>query len=113
MPPIDVDLVVHARWIVPIEPAGVLAHHALVVDDGEIVAIVESATADRDYRARNRIERDAHVLMPGLVNAHTHAAMNLLRGIADDVPLKPWLEAHIWPREGRFVAPEFVHDGTM
>jgi len=113
MPPTDVDLVVHARWIVPIEPAGVLADHALVVDGGRIVAIVDAASADHDYHARKRVECPAHVLMPGLVNAHTHAAMNLLRGIADDVPLKPWLEAHIWPREGRFVAPEFVHDGTM
>jgi len=113
MPPTDVDLVVHARWIVPIEPPGVLVDHALVVDGGRIVAIVDAASADRDYRARNRVECPAHVLMPGLVNAHTHAAMNLLRGIADDVPLKPWLEAHIWPREGRFVAPEFVHDGTL
>jgi 5-methylthioadenosine/S-adenosylhomocysteine deaminase len=51
--------------------------------------------------------------MPGLVNAHGHTAMTLLRGIADDLPLKPWLEEHIWPREGRFVAPEFVFDGTM
>jgi len=113
MPPTDVDLVVHARWIVPIEPAGVLVDHALVVDGGRIVAIVDAASADRDYRARSRLERPAHVVMPGLVNAHTHAAMNLLRGIADDIPLKPWLEAHIWPREGRFVAPEFVHDGTL
>ena len=53
------------------------------------------------------------MLIPGLVNAHTHSAMTLLRGIADDVPLKPWLEQHIWPREGRFVSPEFVFDGTL
>ena len=55
----------------------------------------------------------AHALLPGLVNAHAHSAMALLRGIADDVALKPWLEQHIWPREGRFVAPDFVHDGTL
>jgi 5-methylthioadenosine/S-adenosylhomocysteine deaminase len=51
-------------------------------------------------------------LLPGLVNAHTHAAMTLFRGVADDVPLKVWLEQEIWPRETRFVAPEFVYDGA-
>ncbi len=111
--PRAVDLVVHAQWIVPVEPAGVLAGHALVVDRGDIVDVVESRAAERDYAAAQRIDLPTHVLIPGLVNAHTHAAMNLLRGIADDVPLKAWLEAHIWPREGRFVSPEFVHDGTL
>ena len=53
------------------------------------------------------------MLTPGLVNAHVHSAMSLMRGIADDVPLTPWLEQHIWPREGRFVSPDFVHDGTL
>jgi 5-methylthioadenosine/S-adenosylhomocysteine deaminase len=111
--PRSVDLVIHARWIVPVEPAGVLADHALVADRGDIVALVPSAQADRDYVAATRVELPTHVLIPGLVNAHTHAAMNLLRGIADDVPLKVWLTQHIWPREGRFVSPEFVHDGTL
>jgi len=111
--PRAVDLVVHAQWIVPVEPAGVLAGHALVVDRGDIVGVVESREAERDYEAAQRIDLPTHVLIPGLVNAHTHAAMNLLRGIADDVPLKSWLEAHIWPRERRFVSPEFVHDGTL
>ncbi|HET9045903.1 MAG TPA: TRZ/ATZ family hydrolase [Casimicrobiaceae bacterium] len=111
--PRDVDLVIHARWIVPVEPAGVLADHALLVADGNIVAIVASAAAERDFRAATRVDLPTHLLIPGLVNAHTHAAMNLLRGIADDIPLKPWLQQHIWPREGRFVAPEFVHDGTL
>jgi len=111
--PRSVDLVIHARWIVPVEPAGVLADHALVVDRGDIVDVVPSAAADRDYVATARVEMPTHALIPGLVNAHAHAAMNLLRGIADDVPLKTWLEQHIWPREGRFVSPEFVHDGTL
>ena len=54
-----------------------------------------------------------HILMPGLVNAHGHAAMSLLRGYADDLPLRPWLEKHIWPAEARHVSEEFVRDGTM
>jgi 5-methylthioadenosine/S-adenosylhomocysteine deaminase len=108
-----VDLIIDARYIVPIEPAGTLVDHALVVDDGRIVALAPSASIERDYVPQTRVALPNHVLIPGLVNAHTHAAMVLLRGIADDVPLKPWLKDHIWPREGRHVSPEFVADGTL
>jgi 5-methylthioadenosine/S-adenosylhomocysteine deaminase len=111
--PKSVDLIIDARYIVPIEPAGTLVDHALVVDDGRIVELAPSASIERDYVPQTRVALPTHVLIPGLVNAHTHAAMVLLRGIADDVPLKTWLEDHIWPREGRHVAPEFVADGTL
>jgi 5-methylthioadenosine/S-adenosylhomocysteine deaminase len=107
-----VDLRLDPHWIVPIEPAGALSGHALIVDDGAIVALVPAAVADRDYAARSRVELPRHALMPGLVNAHTHAAMTLFRGVADDVPLEVWLKREIWPREGRHVAPEFVYDGV-
>ena len=93
-----VDLRLDPQWIVPIEPAGVMSGHALVVDDGRIVAIVPVARADQAYDARTHIALPGHALIPGLVNAHTHAAMSLFRGIADDVPLSVWLEQHIWPR---------------
>jgi 5-methylthioadenosine/S-adenosylhomocysteine deaminase len=111
--PRTVDLRIDARWIIPVEPAGALVDHALIVDGGRIVALAKAADADRDYAPATRVTLSDHVLIPGLVNAHTHAAMTLLRGVADDVPLKPWLEAEIWPREGRLVAPDFVHDGTL
>jgi 5-methylthioadenosine/S-adenosylhomocysteine deaminase len=111
--PRPVDLVIDARWIVPVEPAGSLADHSLVVDRGRIVALLPSSSVQNEFAPRSRVSLPAHVLMPGLVNAHTHAAMSLLRGIADDVPLKPWLTEHIWPREGRFVSEEFVYDGTL
>jgi 5-methylthioadenosine/S-adenosylhomocysteine deaminase len=106
------DLRLDAGWIVPIEPAGALADHAVIVDAGRIVAVVPSALADLRYEVREHVALPRHALLPGLVNAHSHAAMNLFRGIADDVPLQVWLERHIWPREARFVAPEFVYDGT-
>ena len=109
----DVDLRIDARWMIPVEPAGTLTDHALIVDGGRIVALCAAADANRDYAPRAHVRLAEHVLIPGLVNAHTHAAMTLMRGIADDVPLKLWLEREIWPREGRFVAPEFVHDGTL
>jgi 5-methylthioadenosine/S-adenosylhomocysteine deaminase len=111
--PIPVDLRLEARWIVPVEPEGVLEQHALLIDGGRIVALVPTATAERDYVARERVALPTHVLLPGLVNGHTHAAMTLLRGIADDTSLKVWLEQHIWPLEARFLSPEFVHDGTL
>ena len=111
--PKPVDLVIDARYIVPIEPAGTLVDHSLVIDDGRIIALAPTASIERDYVAQVRVALPTHALIPGLVNAHTHAAMVLMRGIADDVPLKPWLEDHIWPREGRHVSPEFVADGTL
>jgi 5-methylthioadenosine/S-adenosylhomocysteine deaminase len=108
----SVDLRIDAGWIVPVEPAGALPAHALLVDGGRIVALLTIAEADRSYAAREHVALPRHALIPGLVNAHTHAAMSLFRGIADDVPLKVWLEDHIWPREGKFVGPDFVYDGA-
>jgi cytosine/adenosine deaminase-related metal-dependent hydrolase len=73
--------------------------------------LLPRATALRNHPAATRIDRPAHVLMPGLVNAHTHAAMTLFRGLADDLPLETWLNGHIWPAESRWVTPDFVRDG--
>lgn len=110
---IAVDLRIDAGFIVPVIPAGALTGHSLLVTDERIVAIVPAAAADAQYVAAQTVALPSHVLIPGLVNAHTHGAMSLLRGIADDVPLQPWLQDHIWPREARFVAPEYVFDGTL
>ena len=109
---LTIDTRLDAPLILPIEPTGPLAGHALVVDGGRIVAVVTQAQADRDYTAREHISLPHHALIPGLVNAHTHAAMSLFRGIADDIPLERWLAEHIWPREAKFVSPDFVHDGA-
>jgi 5-methylthioadenosine/S-adenosylhomocysteine deaminase len=109
----DVELRLDARWMLPITPAGLLHRHSLLVSEGRIVAIVPTALAERDYAAREHVALPTHVLLPGLVNAHTHAAMSLMRGVADDVPLRAWLEQSIWPREGRFVDADFVYDGTL
>ncbi len=107
-----VDLRLDPEWIVPVEPSTTLGGHALIADQGRINAIVPVARAERDYRARTQIALPGHVLIPGLVNAHTHAAMTLFRGVADDLRLTAWLEQHIWPRERRYVAPDFVYDGA-
>ena len=112
-PMTDVELRIDARWVLPIEPAGLLHQHSLLVSEGRIVAMVPTAHAERDYAAREHVALPTHVLLPGLVNAHTHAAMSLLRGVADDVPLEAWLAQSIWPREARFVDADFVYDGTL
>jgi 5-methylthioadenosine/S-adenosylhomocysteine deaminase len=109
----SVETVIEARWVLPVEPACVLEHHAVVVDDGRIVAVVPISVAREQFVARQRLALDRHVLLPGLVNVHTHAAMSLLRGLADDLPLMTWLKEHIWPVEMREVSAAFVHDGTL
>jgi len=107
-----VDLRLDARWVIPIIPPGVLEHHSLLIHEGRIIRVLPTAEAD-DFDLGEHLSLPTHALLPGLINAHTHGAMTLLRGIADDVPLQPWLEQHIWPREARFVGAEFVHDGSL
>jgi 5-methylthioadenosine/S-adenosylhomocysteine deaminase len=105
---------VSARWVVPVEPAGVaLPDHAVAVRDGRIEALLPAAEAAVRFPAYERVELADHVLIPGLINAHTHAAMSLMRGLADDLPLMDWLQKHIWPAEAKHVSPEFVRDGTL
>ncbi len=109
----QVDQLIHARWVIPVEPAGeVLPAHSLVVRDGRIAAVLPTELATRDYAATRVVHLPRHALIPGFVNAHTHAAMSLFRGLADDLPLKIWLEEHVWPAEARWADREFVRDGT-
>lgn len=111
--PASIDLLVTPRWLVPVEPADVvLEHHALAVDAGRILAILPRAEALALYAPREHVDLPRHALMPGLVNLHTHAAMSLLRGIADDLPLMDWLQGHIWPAEGAHVSRAFCVDGV-
>lgn len=106
------DSVIFARWIIPITPANrVLEHHALVITQGRIVALLPAAEAAQ-IDADQVFHLHEHALLPGLVNAHGHAAMSLLRGYADDLPLHSWLNEHIWPIEGKWVSEDFVRDGT-
>jgi 5-methylthioadenosine/S-adenosylhomocysteine deaminase len=102
-----------ARWVVPVEPAGtVLEDHAVAIRDGRIEALVPAAQASQ-FAGYEDVVLDRHVLIPGLVNAHTHAAMSLMRGLADDLPLMRWLQEHIWPAEAKHVSPKFVREGTL
>ncbi len=112
-PPREIDLLIEPRWIIPIEPAGiVLEHHALAVSDGRILDLMTAAEARLKFHPRQHLRLDQHILLPGLINLHTHAAMSLLRGYADDIALPRWLAERIWPAEARHVSAAFVRDGT-
>ena len=108
-----IDTLIKAHWIIPVEPQGqVYENHAIAIQDGRIVGILPLAQALADFDPVNIEELPGHALIPGLVNTHTHAAMSLLRGNADDLPLMEWLENHIWPLERRYAGEAFVRDGT-
>ena len=94
-----VHTLINARWIIPVEPQGYLEHHSLVIDHGTILDILPTAAAIPRYQADETVDLPTHALIPGLINAHTHAAMCLFRGLADDLPLMDWLQHHIWPAE--------------
>ena len=112
MQPIDLLLTPH--WLIPIEPAGAtLTGQAVAVDRGRIVAIAAADDARHRFEPRRHVDLPHHVLLPGLVNLHTHAAMALLRGYADDMTLMDWLRKRIWPAEVRHASADFVHDGTL
>ena len=109
----NADLLVFPRWLVPVEPAGVvLEDHALVVSGGRIVEILPADFARQRYSAHETLDLPSHAVTAGLVNLHTHAAMTLLRGLADDLPLMDWLQSHIWPAEGAHVGRQFCEDGV-
>lgn len=108
-----VDLLIEADHVLPVRPARVvLDGHAVVVDRGRIVAVLPQAEARARYAPREHVRLGESVLLPGLVNAHTHNPMTLMRGLADDLPLKPWLEQHIWPAEARVMGVDYVRDGV-
>ncbi len=110
--PQSIDLLIEAAHVVPVEPhTVVLDDHAVAVHDGRIVAVLPIAEARRRFAAAETVARPHSAVVPGLVNAHTHNPMTLLRGIADDLPLKVWLQQHIWPIEGAVISPAFVADG--
>ena len=109
----SIDLLIEAGWVVPVVPHGVvLEDHAVAVSGGTIVAVLPIAEARARFHARQVVSRPDAALIPGFVNAHTHNPMTLLRGVADDLPLKVWLQQHIWPIEGAVIGPEFVADGV-
>lgn len=108
------DIRINARWLIPIEPAEtVLEYQAVIIQGSQIAAVTSQSEADQKFRTRETVNLPHHVVMPGLINMHGHAAMSLFRGLADDLPLMTWLNEHIWPVEAAFISEQFIADGTQ
>ena len=108
-----IDTLLHGRWIIPMsdnDPC--LDHHSIAIHEDRIVAVIPTAEAIARYRAAVEMDYSEHALIPGLINAHTHAAMSLFRGLSDDIALMDWLQNHIWPAESKWVNEDFVLCGT-
>jgi len=109
----EVDTIIHARWIIPVEPdETIYEHYSLVIQHGKILDILPRKRCQKKYTGQTEHKLTTHALIPGLINTHTHAAMSLMRGIADDLPLMEWLSEHIWPVEKKYVNYQFVQEGT-
>ena len=113
MPKTSADLILEPTWLLPIVPTRtILTGHAVAVGGGKIIGIGPTRAIHEQFHATAIKHLEGQLLMPGLVNAHGHAAMVLLRGLAEDLPLDAWLRNRIWPMEGEWVSPEFVADGV-
>ena len=109
----NIDTLLHARWVIPVDNnSRFLENHCIAIHDDKIIEILPCDDAREKYSASVTRHYDQHALIPGLINSHTHAAMNLFRGLADDLNLMDWLENHIWPAESMHVNEAFVHTGT-
>jgi 5-methylthioadenosine/S-adenosylhomocysteine deaminase len=107
------DLIVSAGKVVTMDAQRrVIDNGAVAIGGGRILAVASRAEIDSRYTAARRIDRPAAILTPGLINTHTHAAMSLLRGIADDMDLQHWLKDFIFPAEAKNVNESFVRAGT-
>jgi 5-methylthioadenosine/S-adenosylhomocysteine deaminase len=110
----SVNQIIHARWLMTCEEENqILENHALVIKDGNILDILPTAKVAENYSATETLHYPDHALMPGFINTHTHIAMNLLRGIADDLALMDWLNNHIWPAESTWLSYQFVYDASL
>lgn len=109
-----IDQLIHAKWIITCEDKNqILDNHALAVRDGKIIAIIPSDKAKTLYQAKQEEHYSSHAVLPGFINSHTHIAMNIFRGIADDLALMDWLTNHIWPAEREWVSHELVYDASL
>lgn len=108
----NTDIIIHGGWVITMnQPVQALAEHSVLITGNQVQAVLPREQA-KNIAATTQIELPNHVLMPGLINSHGHAAMSLFRGMADDTPLDIWLNEHIWPAEGQWVSEEFVRDGA-
>lgn len=110
----SIDQIIQTKWLIPCEENNiVLEDHALIIHHGKIKDILPSKLVKARYAARTTENYSTHAIIPGLINAHTHLAMNMFRGLADDLALMNWLNNHIWPAEKKWVSHEFVRDASL
>src|SRR5690348_13308154 len=111
--PRQVSLIVHNGIVVTMDGTlCVIEHGAVAVDGSVVVAVDTDAAIRKQFQGAEMVDAGGQVIMPGLVNTHTHAPMVLFRGLADDLALQEWLTKYIFPAEGKLVSPEFVRTGT-
>jgi 5-methylthioadenosine/S-adenosylhomocysteine deaminase len=106
------DFILKAGYVLTVEDDEPITDGAVAIREGTILDVGRAADISKKYSAERTIGGNGRVLLPGLVNTHTHAPMVYMRGIADDLPLKDWLEKHIWPLEEKWLGPEFIRDAT-
>ena len=110
----NASIIISASWVFASGPEDqLLSDYAVVIENDKIIDLVPQNKVFDEYEAHNTYQLTDHILIPGLINAHTHAAMSLFKGFADDVPLQDWLNNHIWPAEKKFVNSSFVKDGSI
>ena len=113
MPEKNIDTLIHAGWLIPVVPSNtVLRNCSIAIHEGKIIALLPSGEARQRFNATEQYDLPSSLLIPGLINAHGHAGMSLLRGYADDQKLHAWLNESIWPAESRWMSEEFVHVGA-
>lgn len=117
--PYESNFCIEAKWLIPINKNNpnyktkVIKDTAIVIEDQLIKDILPIEHARKKYQNLPKKQLQNHAVMPGFINSHTHAPMNLLKGYADDLPLMTWLNDHIWPIENEFFSDEFAYDGAL
>jgi len=112
--PVEANLIIESRWLATVvKDSPLLEYYSVIVQNETIVDLLPTELARAQYTSTNVLSLDEHILIPGLINLHTHAAMNLMRGIADDLSLMQWLNEHIWPAERAVVSYDYVRDASL
>jgi 5-methylthioadenosine/S-adenosylhomocysteine deaminase len=110
----NANVIVSATWIFTADDQGrLLKDHSVVIQDDIIIDLLPTESVFDFYDSNEVYSLSGHILIPGLINTHTHSAMSLLKGYANDLPLAQWLNDYIWPAEKKYINPRFVKDGSM
>ena len=109
-----IDTIIHATWIAPVDQKNTtLNNYSIAIHEGRIHDLLPKQDLLDKYSSDVELNLENQLLIPGLINTHTHSPMSLMRGLADDLPLMDWLNNHIWPTEQKHVSAEFVFDGSL